>query len=843
MAQSSGKDGAATECPYRPGDASKPASNPKGNKSFKEEDLVPIPQPATHWFTRNMSEINPAFPASSAWRLNAMYGDIVKLDLVDHLEVIISSYELADEIYDESRFDKNIEGPLKEARILIGDGLFSARTTEHVELAKGTPYLLAFDTIAMCAFDYRFNSFYRDHPHPFAEQMARALIETGKRANRPHLETTMRIWSAAEYKKTKEDMWKLADELIAERKRNPKPEVHDVLNAMLSVSDPETGEKMSDENIRYNMLTFLIAGHETTSGTLAFLFYNFLHKPETLYKAQAEVDHVLGDDVLQPSHVPQLKYLKACILESLRFLGPITQTQLHAKEDTVIGGKYKITKDMNVRVNLPGMHHDERVWGPDAGEFRPERMMNGGFEKMPKNAWKAFGNGVRSCIGRFLAEQEMVMTLAMVLQRFEVSMADPSYNLHLKSTLTVKPADFKIKVARRPGRKATTGIPGSVPSSMLQDVHEKQPKSGGKKAQTAGSNNPLLILYGSNAGTCKYIAEDLQTMAKERGLGPEVKTLDASTGNLPTDMPVVVIAPSYEGKPPDNARKFQAWIESLDPGALKNVKFAVFGVGNSEWSETFHKVPKFYNDAIPKLGGSRVIEPGFVDVKEDIVGPWEDWRDHLLDSVGDEKHPGQAPELSIKFKKADMASKLAGEEVAEAVVKKNVEIAPASDMGSAKKHLEVELPEGVSYEAGDYLVVMPTNPPNMVRRAARRFKLNMDDSIEISGTSKEFLTGGGAVNVVDLLAARVELGTPASRRQIEAIARTAKDTDQKALMDLASNQNKFNEEVISKRRSILDLLEDYPSANLPFEHTPSPRRHWRRSSKASRTPRARGQRM
>lgn len=68
----------------------------------------------------------------------------------------------------------------------------------------------------------------------------------------------MRIWSAAEYKKTKEDMWKLADELIAERKRNPKPEVHDVLNAMLSVSDPETGEKMSDENIRYNMLTFLV---------------------------------------------------------------------------------------------------------------------------------------------------------------------------------------------------------------------------------------------------------------------------------------------------------------------------------------------------------------------------------------------------------------------------------------------------------------------------------------------------------------------------------------------------------------------------------------------------------
>lgn len=122
--------------------------------------------------------------------------------------------------------------------------------------------------------------------------------------------------------------------------------------------------------------------------------------------------------------------------ESLRFLGPITQTQHHAKEDTVIGGKYKITKDMNVRVNLPGMHHDTRVYGEDAAEFRPERMMDGGFEALPPNAWKAFGNGKRSCIGRFLAEQEMVMTVATVLQRFEVS---SKYFPPLKSVLEDQP--------------------------------------------------------------------------------------------------------------------------------------------------------------------------------------------------------------------------------------------------------------------------------------------------------------------------------------------------------------------------------------------------------------------
>lgn len=132
MSKASGKDAQATECPFRPGDAPKAGSDSKKSKPVKEEDLVPIPQPPPHWFTRNMPEINPAFPSSSSWRLNAMYGDIVKLDLVDHTDVIVSSYELAKECYDESRFDKNIEGPLKEARILIGDGLFSGYSDEHV---------------------------------------------------------------------------------------------------------------------------------------------------------------------------------------------------------------------------------------------------------------------------------------------------------------------------------------------------------------------------------------------------------------------------------------------------------------------------------------------------------------------------------------------------------------------------------------------------------------------------------------------------------------------------------------------------------------------------------------
>lgn len=112
--------------------------------------------------------------------------------------------------------------------------------------------------IGFCGFGYRFNSFYRDEIHPFAQQMSAALIEAGKRANRPSVENYLRVKSAEGLQENIHSMWKLCDELVAERKRNPQPDSRDLLNTMLNASDPQTGEKLSDENIRFNMVTFLV---------------------------------------------------------------------------------------------------------------------------------------------------------------------------------------------------------------------------------------------------------------------------------------------------------------------------------------------------------------------------------------------------------------------------------------------------------------------------------------------------------------------------------------------------------------------------------------------------------
>lgn len=236
------------------------------------------------------------------------------------------------------------------------------------------------------------------------------------------------------------------------------------------------------------MITFLIAGHETTSGTMSFLFYHFMKNPDKLFKAQREVDDVLGNGSIEPRHLPKLKYVDACIKEALRFQGPIASFLRKPKHAQLLNGKYYVDEKTPILVSTALLHRDRAVWGDDAGEFKPERMLD--MSKIPPGAWRPFGNGARSCIGRAFAEQEMIAATALILQRFQMEMADPSYDLKLLSTLTIKPDDFRFKVRRRPIFK---GPIVSLPGSGLAE--EEQPKQQAAVDQAA-TDNTIIVLYG-----------------------------------------------------------------------------------------------------------------------------------------------------------------------------------------------------------------------------------------------------------------------------------------------------------------------------------------------------------
>jgi cytochrome P450 / NADPH-cytochrome P450 reductase len=136
----------------------------------------------------------------------------------------------------------------------------------------------------------------------------------------------------------------------------------------------------------------LTIGHETTSGLLSFAFMYMLKNPSTYFAAQREVDTVVGTNKITPKHLNELKYLNAVLRETLRLspTAPIIQRGVRPENtgDTILGGKYVIPRDQGVGCLLGKIHQDPKIWGEDATEFKPERMLDEKFEQLPKNAWK-----------------------------------------------------------------------------------------------------------------------------------------------------------------------------------------------------------------------------------------------------------------------------------------------------------------------------------------------------------------------------------------------------------------------------------------------------------------------
>ena len=132
------------------------------------------------------------------------------------------------------------------------------------------------------------------------------------------------------------------------------------------------------------MITLLVAGHETTSGLLSFTFYHLLTSPTAYVEAQKEVDAVVGSGPITVDHLARLPYLNTVLHESLRLTPPIPTIMLTNKEDTVLGGRHCIKTNTSIIALIAAVHRDPSVYDGDAGEFRPERMLDGEFERRNK---------------------------------------------------------------------------------------------------------------------------------------------------------------------------------------------------------------------------------------------------------------------------------------------------------------------------------------------------------------------------------------------------------------------------------------------------------------------------
>ncbi len=204
---------------------------------------------------------------------------------------------------------------------------------------------------------------------------------------------------------------------IAERKEQPDPSRTDILSLMMSARD-EQGQPMTDLELRDELMTLLIAGHETTATSLAWALYWIHHLPQVREKLLQELD-ALGDSP-DPNTIFRLPYLNAVCQETLRIY-PVAMLALNrvVKSPLQIMG-YQFEPGTLLIPCIYLTHHREDLY-PQAKQFKPERFLERQFapyEFLP------FGGGNRVCIGMAFAQFEMKLVLATVLSRWQMELAD-----------------------------------------------------------------------------------------------------------------------------------------------------------------------------------------------------------------------------------------------------------------------------------------------------------------------------------------------------------------------------------------------------------------------------------
>ncbi|KDQ16558.1 hypothetical protein BOTBODRAFT_252416 [Botryobasidium botryosum FD-172 SS1] len=822
----------------------------------------PIPSPPGIPFVGNIHDIENEVPLRSTHLLAQKYGPIFQLNILGNTMTWCNTHELIDEICDEKRFHKLVAGPLNQIRNGTGNGLFTARHGEeswalahrllmpafgpvmirsmfadmldicsqlilkwerygpnHVINPTDDFTRLAFDTISLCVTSYRFNSFYTEENHPFVQAMTRFLTESGTRSRRPRVVQTFMKSANAQYEADIQTMVDTCDEVVRERKAHP-IEKNDLLNIMLHGKDPKTGESLSEENIKYQIITFLAAGHETTSGLLSFSMYYLLKNPHAYAKVKAEVDSVLGKIPITQDQVSKLPYIVAVMRETLRLAPSATAFTLTPFEDEVIGTKggkrYQIKKGDAVIASLFEVHRDPAVWGEDAEEYKPERMLGEAFEKLPKNAWKPFGNGVRACIGRPFAWNEAIIALACLFQKFDFRMQDPSYKLEVQQSVTIKPKNFRFFAIPRtdtPSFHLTPGLinaawrSGSAPAEADTEVKSAAPTSGEKR---------LYCYFGGNTGSCESFAQRIASEAPSKGFHATIGSLDSAAGRIPTDGPVIIITASFEGLPADNAALFVEWLKGLKGKELEGVNYTVFGCGNTEWAQTYQAIPKLCNSLLRERGAKALLERGEANAAvSDFVDQFDAWEGTLwkeLAKVYSLKEQKQDTGITVENVAADRPTIL---RQTDAILGQVVENRVLTKPGIAtKRHIEFALPADTTYQAGDYLAIIPTNPQESVYRAISRFGFLAEQRITLHAPGPTSLPVDVPISINEVLSGYVELAHPATKKNIQALIDAAVEGPERTSLEelLANHQTA----VTDKRLSVLDILERHPNLHIPF---------------------------
>ncbi|MFI1767036.1 cytochrome P450 [Streptomyces sp. NPDC020800] len=450
-------------------------------------------------------------PLQDSLRIARRLGPIFRRRAFGNEFVFLWGARLAADIADESRFAKHVGLGVANLRPVAGDGLFTAynhepnwqlahdvlapgfsreamegyhgmmlavaaRLTGHWDREQaagravdvpGDMTKLTLETIARTGFGHDFGSFERERPHPFVTAMVGTLTYAQRLNSVPVPLAPLLLRAPA--RRNAADIAHLnrtVDGLVADRRRSGGGD-GDLLDRMLETAHPGTGERLSAENVRKQVITFLVAGHETTSGALSFALHYLARHPEVAARARAEVDRVWGDTA-EPGYdqVAKLRYVRRVLDESLRLWPTAPAFAREARQDTVLAGEHPMRRGAWALVLTAMLHRDPEVWGEDAERFDPDRFDAKAVRARPPHTFKPFGTGARACIGRQFALHEATLVLGLLLRRYELR-PDPDYRLRVTERLTVIPDGLRLHLERRPA-PARPAAPVTVPDDGVE---------------------------------------------------------------------------------------------------------------------------------------------------------------------------------------------------------------------------------------------------------------------------------------------------------------------------------------------------------------------------------------
>jgi cytochrome P450 len=230
-------------------------------------------------------------------------------------------------------------------------------------------------------------------------------------------------------------LYETIDNLIAERRAGGAVTDTGDLLSMLLLSRDESGDRMTDDEVRDQLLTLFVAGHETTSNALTWTWFLLARHPEQESRLHAEVDAVLGVRPPALADLPRLPYALRVIKEAMRLYPPawILNTR-RATADTSLG-PYPVRRGDLLWLSPFAMHRRPAFY-PDPERFDPDRWTPE-FEKgLPKYAYMPFGGGPRVCIGNGFAMMEAHLIVAAVARRFRLRL-QPGVKEDLNAQITL----------------------------------------------------------------------------------------------------------------------------------------------------------------------------------------------------------------------------------------------------------------------------------------------------------------------------------------------------------------------------------------------------------------------